>query len=76
MSDCNYSRLTFAARNEPGTSWHTVYSFNASSNNFLKSLQKGWLVYVEANYELREGDPSADPDSPGAQRHIFLRHGV
>lgn len=38
-------------------------------------MQKGWLVYVEAAYELREADSTADPDSPAAHRQIFLRHG-
>lgn len=32
-------------------------------------------MYVEANYELREADPAAEPDSSAAQRQIFLRHG-
>ena len=36
---------------------------------------KGTQVYVEANYEIREGDTSADPSSPSAQRQVFLRHG-
>lgn len=33
-------------------------------------------MYVEANYELREADPTAEPESPHAQRQIFLRHGM
>lgn len=39
-------------------------------------LQKGSQVFVEANFELREPDPDADPDSPQGQRQIFLRHGI
>ena len=31
---------------------------------------------MEANYELREPDPAADPNTPQGQRQIFLRHGT
>ncbi|KAF9263667.1 nucleic acid-binding protein [Marasmius fiardii PR-910] len=58
----------------PRTSWHRVLSFGEASNRFLKTLKKGSLVYVEANYELREPEPDADPSSPMGQRQIFLRH--
>ncbi|KZT27043.1 nucleic acid-binding protein [Neolentinus lepideus HHB14362 ss-1] len=61
-------------RREAGTTWHTVLSFHSSSNNYLKTLSKGSRVYVEANFELRQPDPTADPDSPQGQRQIFLRH--
>jgi len=61
-------------RNETKTTWHTVLSFNPSTNNYLRNLTKGSQVYVEANYELREPDPTADPDTPQGQRQIFLRH--
>lgn len=64
------------ARREATTSWHSVLSFNPSANNYLKNLKKGYQVYVEANYELKDADPSADPDTPAAQRQIFLRHGM
>lgn len=63
------------ARAEPTTSWHSVLSFSPASNQYLKTLKKGYQVYVEAGYELKEPDPSAEPDSSAAQRHIFLRHG-
>ncbi|KAG7097237.1 hypothetical protein E1B28_004608 [Marasmius oreades] len=56
------------------TSWHRVLSFGETSNTYLKKLKKGSLVYVEANYELREPEPEADPSSPMGQRQIFLRH--
>ncbi|KIJ56596.1 hypothetical protein M422DRAFT_22751 [Sphaerobolus stellatus SS14] len=56
------------------TTWHSVLSFNQGANNFLKTLRKGSQVYVEAAYDLKEPDPSADPESPAAQRQIFLRH--
>jgi len=62
------------ARPQARTTWHSVLSFNPSSNDYLRTLQKGSQVYVEANYELREADPSADPDTPAGQRQIFLRH--
>ncbi|KAI0698634.1 hypothetical protein BC835DRAFT_1413023 [Cytidiella melzeri] len=58
----------------PRTTWHTVLSFNAGANAYLRTVNKGSLVYVEANYELREPDPTADPDTPAGQRQIFLRH--
>ncbi|GJE84937.1 single-stranded DNA-binding protein [Phanerochaete sordida] len=61
-------------RPEPSTSWHTILSFSPTANNYLRTLQKGSQVYVEANYELREADPAADADSPAAQRQILLRH--
>jgi hypothetical protein len=38
-------------------------------------LAKGSHVYVEANYELREPETGADPESPQGQRQIFLKHG-
>ena len=61
---------------QPTTTWHNVFSFNPSANNFLRNLKRGSLVYAEANFELRQPDPSADPDSPEGQRQIFLRHGA
>lgn len=33
-------------------------------------------MFAEANFELRQPDPNADPDSPEGQRQIFLRHGT
>lgn len=62
------------ARPENKTTWHTVMSFNPTVNSYLRLLQKGSHVFVEANFELREPDPNADPDSPQGQRQIFLRH--
>ena len=64
------------ARPESRTSWHHILSFNPSSKDYLRNLQKGSHVYVEANFELREPDPSADPTTPQGQRQIFLRHGT
>ncbi|KAI0254207.1 single-strand binding protein family-domain-containing protein [Lactifluus subvellereus] len=61
-------------RPESKTTWHHIFSFNPAANNFLRNLQKGTHVYVEANFELREPDPTADPNSPYGQRQIFLRH--
>ena len=63
------------ARDDPKTTWHSVLSFNQNVNNYLRMLKSGSQVYVEANFELREPDPNADPDSPQGQRQIFLRHG-
>lgn len=65
-----------AARPESRTTWHNVLSFNAGANNYLRTLQKGSHVYVEANFEVREADPAADPSTPYGQRQIFLRHGT
>ncbi|TCD66819.1 hypothetical protein EIP91_000897 [Steccherinum ochraceum] len=56
------------------TTWHSILSFSAGANNYLKSLQKGSKVFVECSYEVREPDPSADVSSPQGQRQIFLRH--
>jgi len=61
-------------RPEAKTTWHHVLSFHAGPNNFIRNLQKGSLVYVEANMEVREPDLAADPSSPQGQRQIFLRH--
>ncbi|OSX59295.1 hypothetical protein POSPLADRAFT_1172552 [Postia placenta MAD-698-R-SB12] len=62
------------SRGEAKTTWHTVLSFNPGVNNYLQRLKKGSQVFVEANFELREPDPNADPDTPQGQRQIFLRH--
>jgi len=86
-SDKEYVAYTVATTNYPSppldsdgnrppstTTWHNIYSFNPASNNYLRTLQKGSHVYVEANFELREPDPSADPSTPQGQRQVFLRH--
>ncbi|KAI0332465.1 hypothetical protein GY45DRAFT_1299061 [Cubamyces sp. BRFM 1775] len=59
---------------QPTTTWHHVLSFHPSANNYLRTLKRGSLVFAEANFELRQPDPNADPDSPEGQRQIFLRH--
>ncbi|KIY45913.1 nucleic acid-binding protein [Fistulina hepatica ATCC 64428] len=56
------------------TTWHHIFSFSPSANRYLQTLQKGQQVYCEANFEVREPEPSADPDTPQGQRQIFLRH--
>ncbi|EJD01252.1 uncharacterized protein FOMMEDRAFT_135490 [Fomitiporia mediterranea MF3/22] len=56
------------------TSWHHVYCFMPQSFEYLRTLQRGAHVYVEANYELREPDAAAEPGSFQGQRQIFLRH--
>jgi single-stranded DNA-binding protein len=63
-------------RPESTTTWHHILSFNPHSNNYLRNLQKGSHVYVEANLEVRDPDPAADPSTSQAQRQIFLRHDV
>jgi hypothetical protein len=63
------------ARPPSPTTWHHILSFNPNANNYLRTLQRGSQVYVEANFELRTLDSDADPDSPQAQRQILLRHG-
>jgi len=35
---------------EPRTSWHTVFSFHGTENDFLKSLESGTLVHVDATF--------------------------
>jgi len=86
-NDKEYVSYTVATTNYPSpppnadgsrppssTTWHHILSFNPNSNNYLRTLPKGAHVYVEANYELREADLAAEPQSPQAQRQIFLRH--
>lgn len=65
-----------SARPEAGTSWHNIISFSPAQNNYLKTLNKGAQVYVEANFELREPDVNADSSTSAGQRQIFLRHGM
>lgn len=55
-------------RPEPTTSWHRVFAFGPNQVEYLRTLEKGTRVYVEANYEIRE------PRQEGEQRQIFLRH--
>lgn len=68
--------VSLLARADSKTTWHHVLSFNPSANNYLRHLTKGSHVYVEANFELREPELNAEPDSPQSHRQIFLRHGV
>lgn len=71
-SDCQ----TLPIERQPAkTTWHRVLSFQEHSNKYLLNLKKGSKVYVEANFELREPEPEADPSTPQGQRQIFLRHG-
>ncbi|OBZ76120.1 hypothetical protein A0H81_03688 [Grifola frondosa] len=56
------------------TTWHHVMSFNPGANNYLRTLKRGATVFVEANFEVREPDTEANPDSPQGQRQLFLRH--
>jgi len=66
----------FSARPASRTSWHHILSFHPSANNYLRNLEKGSHVFVEANVEIREPDLTADPATPQGQRQIYLRHGV
>ncbi|KAI0650145.1 hypothetical protein C8Q79DRAFT_1083258 [Trametes meyenii] len=59
---------------QPTTTWHHVLSFHPGANNYLRTLRRGSLVYAETNFELRQPDANADPESPEGQRQIFLRH--
>jgi len=56
------------------TTWHNISSFNSQAQQYLLSVPKGSLVYVEGHFEIREPDLGADPTSPQAQRSIFYRH--
>jgi hypothetical protein len=67
--------MELLARPESKTTWHSILSFNPTANNYLRNLTKGSQVYVEANFELREPEPDAEPETYQGQRHIFLRHG-
>lgn len=55
--------------------YHRVLSFQEHANKYLQTLHKGYTVYVEAGFELREPLKDADPTTPQGQRQIFLRHG-
>ncbi|KAK7061452.1 single-stranded DNA-binding protein [Favolaschia claudopus] len=77
----SYSVATtnFTGKGEDGephtsTTWHRILSFLPGSNKYLQTLKPGSKVYVEAAYEIREPDASADPTTPQGQRQIFLRH--
>lgn len=39
------------------------------------SLKKGTKVMVEADYQVREPEAGADPNTARGQRQIFLRQG-
>jgi len=86
-SDQEYVSYTVATTNYPPpppnpdgtrkpakTTWHNILSFSPVANTYLKSLEKGARVWVEANFELREPEPNSDPSTPQGQRQIFLRH--
>lgn len=68
--------VTLTARPESRTTWHHIVSFNQGANNYLRTLQKGSQVYVEADYDVREPEHGADPRTPQGQRQINLRHGM
>jgi len=61
-------------RPKPTSTFHRVLSFQEHANKYLQTLQKGYTVYVEAGFELREPEKEADPATPHGQRQIFLRH--
>jgi len=61
-------------RPKPTSTFHKVLSFQEHPNKYLRTLQKGSLVYVEAGFELREPEKDADPGTPQGQRQIFLKH--
>ncbi|KAG5644566.1 hypothetical protein DXG03_008140 [Asterophora parasitica] len=61
-------------RRAAASTFHRVLSFQEGSNRYLQTLKKGSKVYVEANFELREPEPGADPSTPQGQRQIFLKH--
>ncbi|KAF9008788.1 hypothetical protein BDQ17DRAFT_1421988 [Cyathus striatus] len=54
--------------------FHRVLCFYDAPIRYLMNLKKGTKVYVEANFELRDPEPGADPSTPQGQRQIFLRH--
>ncbi|EFI27669.1 hypothetical protein CC1G_14594 [Coprinopsis cinerea okayama7 len=85
-SEKEYVMYTVATQNYPppppdangerhtASNFHRVLCFNEGASRYLKTLRKGSRVYVEANYEIREPEPGAEPSSPHGQRQIFLRH--
>ncbi|KAG8948818.1 hypothetical protein FRC04_009282 [Tulasnella sp. 424] len=59
--------------NTPPT-FHRILSFVPAQNQYLAKVPKGAFVYVEAELDVKEPDPEADPGSFNAQRQIMLRH--
>ncbi|KAG5653089.1 hypothetical protein H0H81_002388 [Sphagnurus paluster] len=58
----------------PSTStFHRILSFQEHSNRYLQTLKKGSKVYVEANFELREPEPDADPSTPQETIRVLSR---
>ncbi|KAH9927123.1 uncharacterized protein BXZ73DRAFT_102711 [Epithele typhae] len=58
----------------PATQWHRIVAFNSTAKEYLTTVKKGSLVFVEADYDVRQPDPEASPDTPEGQRMILLRH--
>lgn len=58
----------------PPSTFHRILSFVPAQNQYLAKVPKGSLVYVEAELDVKEPDPEADPGSFNAQRQIMLRH--
>ncbi|KZW04186.1 hypothetical protein EXIGLDRAFT_828104 [Exidia glandulosa HHB12029] len=62
-------------RPESTSSFHKIFSFSDGANNYIKTLRKGALVYVEANFELRETrETTENGEILGVQRQVFCRH--
>ncbi|EJD53640.1 hypothetical protein AURDEDRAFT_110441 [Auricularia subglabra TFB-10046 SS5] len=63
------------SRAESTPSFHKIFSFSESANNYIKTVRKGALVYVEANIEIRENrDAGEDGVVGGVHRQVFCRH--
>lgn len=56
--------------------FHRILCFDASDIEYLTRLKKGSKVYVQADYNIKEPEQGADPNTPQGQRHIFLTHGT
>lgn len=70
----SYNSPNADGERQPTVTWHKIFSFNESPNQYLRTLRKGCRVYVEATYDVREPEPNADPKSFQSQRQILLRH--
>jgi len=52
-----------------------AFNCTFSQNSLLRSNCHRSLVFVEANYEVREPNREAEPGSIDSQRTVFLRQG-
>jgi single-stranded DNA-binding protein len=66
----NHNRThTSLGREDAPPSWHTVFSFNPNTSQYLVNLPKGSLVYVEGSLGYRDIEGSVG-------QQAVIRHGM